>query len=64
MLTELQVKTAKPKEKYYMLRDDRGLYLRVDTSGKNTGFSDIQKIKKPASFHSVRILMFRSKRRD
>ena len=34
MLTELQVKTAKPKEKYYMLRDDRGLYLRVDTSGK------------------------------
>ena len=34
MLTELQVKTAKPKEKYYMFRDDRGLYLRVDTSGK------------------------------
>lgn len=34
MLTELQVKTTKPKEKYYMLRDDRGLYLRVDTSGK------------------------------
>ena len=34
MLTELQAKTAKPKEKYYMLRDDRGLYLRVDTSGK------------------------------
>ena len=34
MLTELQVKTAKPKEKYYMLRDDRSLYLRVDTSGK------------------------------
>lgn len=34
MLTELQVKSAKPKEKYYMLRDDRGLYLRVDASGR------------------------------
>lgn len=34
MLSELQVKSAKPKEKYYMLRDDRGLYLRVDTSGR------------------------------
>lgn len=34
MLTELQVKNAKPKEKYYMLRDDRGLNLRVDPSGR------------------------------
>ena len=34
MLTELQVKSAKPKEKYYMLRDDRGLNLRVDPSGR------------------------------
>ena len=34
MLSDLQVKSAKPKEKYYMLRDDRGLYLRVDTSGR------------------------------
>ena len=33
MLTELQVKNAKPKDKRYMLRDDKGLYLRVDTSG-------------------------------
>ena len=33
MLTELQVKGAKPKDKRYMLRDDKGLYLRVDTSG-------------------------------
>ena len=34
MLTELQAKTAKPKEKSYMLRDDRGLYLRVDKTGR------------------------------
>ena len=34
MLTELQVKSAKSKEKYYMLRDDRGLNLRVDPSGR------------------------------
>ena len=34
MLTELQVKNAKTKEKPYMLRDDRGLYLRVDPSGR------------------------------
>ena len=33
MLTELQVKNAKPKDKRYMLRDDKGLYVRVDTSG-------------------------------
>ncbi len=34
MLTELQVKNTKPKEKPYMMRDDRGLYLRVDPSGR------------------------------
>ena len=34
MITELQVKSAKPKDKPYMLRDDRGLYLRVDPSGR------------------------------
>ena len=34
MLTKLQVQNAKPKEKYYMLRDDRGLNLRVDPSGR------------------------------
>ena len=34
MLTELQSKSAKPKEKSYMLRDDHGLYLRVDPSGR------------------------------
>ena len=33
MLTELQVKSAKPKDKRYMMRDDKGLYLRVDPSG-------------------------------
>ncbi len=33
MLTELKVKDAKPKDKRYMMRDDKGLYLRVDTSG-------------------------------
>ena len=34
MLTELQVKGMKPKDKPYMLRDDRGLYLRIDPSGR------------------------------
>ena len=34
MLTELRVKAAKAKEKSYMLRDDKGLYLRVDPSGR------------------------------
>ena len=33
MLTELKVKNAKIKEKSYMIRDERGLYLRVDPSG-------------------------------
>ena len=33
MITELQVKSAKPKDKPYMIRDDRGLYLRVDPTG-------------------------------
>ena len=34
MLTELQVKSAKPREKSYMIRDDRGLNFRVDPSGR------------------------------
>ena len=34
MLTELQVKNLKPRNKKYMLRDSRGLYLRVDPSGR------------------------------
>lgn len=34
MITELQVKSAKPQDKPYMIRDDRGLYLRVDPSGR------------------------------
>lgn len=34
MITELQVKSAKPKDKPYMIRDDRGLYLRVDPTGR------------------------------
>ena len=32
-LTEIQIKQAKPRDKRYMLRDDRGLYLEVMTSG-------------------------------
>ena len=34
MLSEAQVKGAKPKSKKYMLNDGRGLYLRVDPSGR------------------------------
>ena len=34
MITELQAKSAKPKDRPYMIRDDRGLYLRVDPSGR------------------------------
>ncbi len=34
MLTELQVKNAKPRERSYMVRDDKRLYLRVDPSGR------------------------------
>ncbi len=34
MITELAAKNAKPKEKSYLIHDDRGLYLRVDPSGK------------------------------
>ena len=32
-LTEIQIKQAKPKDKRYMLCDDRGLYLEVMISG-------------------------------
>lgn len=34
MITELQVKNAKPKGKPYMVRDDRGLYLRIDPTNR------------------------------
>ncbi len=34
MLSEAQVRNAKPKEKPFMIRDDRGLNLRVDPSGR------------------------------
>ena len=33
MLNEAQVRNAQPKEKKFMMRDDRRLYLRVDPSG-------------------------------
>ena len=32
-LTEIQIKQAKPKEKRYMVRDDRGLYIEIMPSG-------------------------------
>ena len=34
LLTESQAKSAKAKDKTYMIRDDRGLYLRIDTMGR------------------------------
>ena len=34
VLSELQVKRATPKDKKYLLNDSKGLYLRVDTSGR------------------------------
>ena len=34
MLNEAQVKNSKPREKSYMIRDDRGLNLRIDPSGR------------------------------
>ncbi len=34
MLTELQVKNAKPRNASYMVRDDKGLYLRIDPTGR------------------------------
>lgn len=33
MLTQFDIKTAKPKEKLYRLFDDRGLYLEVVPQG-------------------------------
>ena len=32
-LTDLKVKEAKPKEKRYMIRDDKGLYIEIMPSG-------------------------------
>ena len=34
MLNDAKVKNAKAKDKTYMLRDDNGLYLKVDTAGR------------------------------
>ena len=34
MLTELQVKNAKPLNSSYMVYDNKGLYLQVNTSGR------------------------------
>ena len=34
MLNDTQVKRSKPKNKTYLLRDDNGLYLKVDTAGR------------------------------
>jgi len=36
MLTAIQVRNAKPKEKPYKLVDGKGLFLHVATSGKKT----------------------------
>jgi integrase len=36
MLTAIQVRNAKPKEKAYKLADSKGLFLHVTTSGKKT----------------------------
>ena len=33
MLTELNVRNAKPRDKDYMIRDEHGLYLRIDPTG-------------------------------
>ena len=32
VLTELEVKNAKPRNVSYMIRDEYGLYLRIDPS--------------------------------
>ncbi len=34
MLNEVQIKNARPKDKKYLLNDSKGLYLRVDPSGR------------------------------
>ena len=34
MLHDKKIKNAKPKKKTYLLRDDDGLYLKVDTAGR------------------------------
>ena len=46
MLNDSQVKRAKPKDKIYLLRDDRGLYLRVDPSCKKYWILRYQENKK------------------
>ena len=34
MLNEAQIKNSRPKDKKYLLNDNKGLYLRVDTAGR------------------------------
>ncbi|MBR2209790.1 MAG: integrase arm-type DNA-binding domain-containing protein [Synergistaceae bacterium] len=34
MLSEVQIKNSKPKDKKYLLNDSKGLYIRVDPSGR------------------------------
>lgn len=36
-LTDVKVKTAKPREKPYKLADSGGIYLLINTDGSNTG---------------------------
>ena len=36
MLTAIEVRNAKPKEKPYKMTDGRGLFLHIATSGKKT----------------------------
>ena len=34
MITDIQAKNMKPRERSFMVRDDRGLYLRIDPNGR------------------------------
>ena len=62
MLSDSKVKNAKPKDKTYLLRDDDGLYLRVDPSGrKYFGLCVSKREAKLTKFHSAFIPKFRSK---
>ena len=57
MLTELQVKNAKPRNNSYMVRDDKGLYLRVDPSGASIGFCVTGKTTRNINYRSAHILI-------
>ena len=67
MLTELAIKNAKTRETSYMIRDERGLYLRIDSSGAkywilSTGYSDIGKIKKNIKYLLAYIRIYHLKK--